>query len=175
MGREKKDKKKTNQMDEFYKYTSRDIGQEFIMKRKMIIAIVVMIFALAALAVFIALYIDETRKVQETYYIQFHKCLDTTITDVESYINGEADYEFKYRRIVADMSSVASFSFLLDSGNEEQKKTVNELYTVFLKYPEQMSKRMEEALEILKDINANLDKGYEEADSLIGTIDLKGY
>ena len=72
------------------------------------------------------------------------------------------------------MSSVASFSFLLES-REEQKKTINEFYTIFLKYPDQMKTKLEEAKKSLEDIYANLDLGYEEADTLIASIDLKGY
>ena len=72
------------------------------------------------------------------------------------------------------MSSVNSFAFLLEMP-EEHKKTINEFYTIYLKYPEQMSGKMEDAKTALEDINANLDKGYEEADELISSIDLKGY
>lgn len=169
-----KDKKNKTKKDDILRYTTRDLGQEFIMKRKMVGAIVALIFTLAVLAVFIALYIDETHRVQDTYYAQFHKCLETTIADIESYNGAEADFEFRYRRVVADMSSVNSFSFLLN-GNEEHKKTVNELYTAFLKYPEQMSSKMEEAKTALEDMHANLDKGYDEADELIKSLDLKGY
>ena len=170
----KEKKSKAQQRDEFFKYTSRDMGQEFIMKRKMVAAIVALIFTLAVLAVFIALYIDATKRVQDVCYTQFHKCLDTTIADIDSYSDAEADFDFRYRRIVADMSSVNSFSFLLED-TEEHKKTVNELYSAFLKYPQQMASKMDEARTALEDINANLDKGYEEADALIASLDLKGY
>lgn len=175
MAKEKKDKKsKAQQRDDFFKYTTRDLGQEFIMKRKLVAVIIVLVFVTCVMAAFIALYIDETKRVQETYNIQFHKCLETTITDIESYNGAEADFDFRYRRIVADMSSVNSFSFLL-KGNDEHRKTVNELYTAFLKYPEQMSQKMEEAKTALEDIYANLDKGYDEADEIIASLDLKGY
>ena len=166
--------KKTDKREEMFKYTARDIGQEYIMKNKMIAAIVLMIIAVIALAVFIALYIDESRKVQETYRLQFHKCIELVIGDIDSYNNAEGDYEFRYRRITADMNSVSSFSFLLED-TEEHKKTINELYTVFLKYPEQMSKKLDEARQALEDIKANLDKGYEEADAIVASIELKGY
>ena len=170
----KKDKKNTSKTDEMLKYTYRDIGQEYIMQRKMVRAIVALAITAIALAVFIALYIDETRRVQETYRAQYHKCIETVIADIESYDNAEGDYDFRYRRIVADMNSVSSFAFLIKDFDEE-KKTINELYTVFLKYPEQMSEKLDEAHQALSDIYANIDKGYEEADALIESIDLKGY
>ena len=170
-----KDKKTVkSKADEMLKYTSRDIGQEFIMRKKMLAAIFALIVALIALTVFIALYIDAKAEVQRRYQAQYHKCIETTIADIESYINADGDHEFRYRRIVADMSSVASFSFLLES-REEQKKTINEFYTIFLKYPDQMKTKLEEAKKSLEDIYANLDLGYEEADTLIASIDLKGY
>lgn len=172
MGKEKKDRK-NRQKNDVTKYTSSDLGQEYIMKRKMVAAIIVLIVALAVLAVFIGLYIDETKRAQEQYNIQYHKCIETAIADIDSYNNSEADFDFKYRRIVADMSSVNSFAFLLNMP-DEHKKTMNEFYTIYLKYPEQMSEKMDEARTALEDINANLDKGYEEADELIASINLKG-
>lgn len=170
-----KEKKSTKQnKDDLYKYTTRDLGQEFIMKKKMIAAIFALLITLSALAVFIALYMDERKRVQQTYYEQYLKCVETTIQDIDSYNNAEGDLEFRYRRIVADMSSVNSFAFLIDDLGVEHKKTINEFYTIYLKYPEQMSGKMEEARKALEDINANLDKGYDEADELIASIYLKG-
>ena len=173
MSKEKKDKKKNPSKDTM-KYSTNDLGQEFIMKRKMVAAIFALFVVLGVLAVFIALYIDAKNEIQQTYYIQYHKCLENTIADIDSYNNAEADLDFKYRRVVADMNSVNSFIFLMNV-SEEEKKTINEFYTAFLKYPEQMSEKMDEAKTALEDINANLDKGYDEADELIASIDLKGY
>ena len=112
MSKEKKSKKQNK--DDLYKYTTRDLGQEFIMKKKMIAAIFALLITLSALAVFIALYVDERKRVQQTYYEQYLKCVETTIQDIDSYNNAEGDLEFRYRRIVADMSSVNSFAFLID-------------------------------------------------------------
>ena len=74
------------------------------------------------------------------------------------------------------MNSVSSFAFLIDDFEEEQK-AINELYTVFLKYPDQMQEdeNLEAALQALKDIDVDLDKGYDEARELVDSIDLKGY
>ncbi|MBR2523565.1 MAG: hypothetical protein IKE53_03905 [Clostridiales bacterium] len=150
------------------------MGQEYIMQKKMIRAIIALVISLIALAVFVALYIDESRRVQETYRMQYLKCVEIVISDIESYNNAEGDYDFRYRRIVADMNSVSSFAFLLKDFDEE-KITINELYTVFLKYPEQMSSKLDEAHQALSDIYANLDKGYDEANALVESIELKGY
>ena len=58
----KKDKKNTNKVDEMFKYTYRDIGQEYIMQKKMIRAIIALVISLIALAVFVALYILTNRE-----------------------------------------------------------------------------------------------------------------
>ena len=173
-----KKSKQINQPDEIFKYTARDMGQEYIMKKKVIRAVVALIITLIALAVFIALYMDESRKVQETYRLQYSKCIETVIADIDSYQNAEADYEFRYRRIVADMNSVSSFVFLIEEKDfEDEKKTINELYSAFLKYPQQMQEkeRLASARTALEDIYANLDKGYEEAAAVVASLDLKGY
>lgn len=168
--------KKKDASKDMVKYTYRDNGQEFIMKRKMVTAIIVTIVFAIALAVFIALYIDETRKVQETYRRQYGLCIEKVLYDIDSYNGAEGDHEFRYRRIVADMNSVASFGFLIDDLEvSDHKKTINELYTAFLKYPVQMKDRLDDAKTALEDINSNLDKGYEEAQAIVDSIDLKGY
>jgi len=168
--------KKKETAKDLVNYTYRDNGQEFIMKRKMVTAIIVTILFAIALAVFIALYIDERAKVQETYKRQYGLCIEKVLYDIESYNGAEGDHEFRYRRIVADMNSVASFAFLIeDLEVTGQQKTVNELYTAFLKYPVQMKEKLGDAKTALEDINANLDKGYDEAAAIVESIDLKGY
>ena len=168
--------KKKETAKDLVNYTYRDNGQEFIMKRKMVTAIIVTILFAIALAVFIALYIDERAKVQETYKRQYGLCIEKVIYDIDSYTGAEGDHEFRYRRIVADMNSVASFAFLIDDLEiADRKIAVNELYTAFLKYPVQVKDKLEDAKAALEDINANLDKGYDEAAAIVESIDLKGY
>ena len=75
---------------------------------------------------------------------------------------------------MADMNSVASFAFLLNDF-EESQKSVNELYTCFLKYPEQMKEKLEESKTAVQDMLAGLDKGYEEADAIVESINKKGF
>lgn len=133
--------------------------------------------AFAGLLLFIGLYIDETRRVQETYRAQFNANLAHTADSVESYLNGDGDWGLKYRRILSDMSSADSFSFLLTNLSEKQKIQVNELHTILLKYPEQMqeTQRLEALLQILNDLQQNLDLGFQEAEELVATIDKKGH
>ena len=176
MADEKKLKiKKNNSADNMLKYTSRDFGQEYIMKRKMIRAIVWAILVTIALLIFVALYIDQSRRVQETYRKQYTKAVESVIYDIDDYDKAEGDYELRYRMMVADVSNMNAYSFLLDDFSEQQK-SINSLYTCFIKYPEQMQERLDEVKEILEDIlKADNKKSYEKIDDFVGTINLKGY
>ncbi len=147
------------------------------MKKRMIRAFALFGVTFVTLLVFIGLYIDETRRVQETYRTQFISNLSHTSKSIEDYLDAEGDFELKYRRILSDMSSADSFAFLLDNLTEQQKITVNQLHSCLLKYPEQMKEqeRLEALQQAVTDLQSNLDKGFEEADALIATIDLKGH
>ena len=147
------------------------------MKKRMVRAFILFGITFIALLIFIGLYVDETRRVQETYRAQFNANLAHTSDSVEAYLNGDGDWGLKYRRILSDMSSADSFAFLLDNLTEEQKIAVNELHTLLLKYPEQMQEkeRLEALLQTVNDLQENLDKGFQEAEELVSKIDKKGH
>lgn len=151
--------------------------QEHIMKKRMIRAIILSVITSVALAVFIGLYIDATRRVQETYREQFNANLAHTIQAIDAYNSAEGDFELRYRRIVSEMSSANSFAFLLDNLTENQKVSINELNACLLKYPQQMQDtgNLEALRQSLDDMQNNLDKGFEEAENLVSGIDKKGY
>jgi len=167
--------KKNNSANTMLQYTARDYGQEYIMKRKMIRAIVIAIFLAIALIVFVALYIDQSRRVQETYRTQYQKAIEDVVYDLDDYGTAEGDYELRYRMIVGDMSNVNEFAFLLEDFEEEQK-SINSLYTCFLKYPQQMQEKIEDVKKVLENImNASNKDSYEKIDKFVDTINLKGY
>ena len=139
----------------------------------MISAIIVAIVTLAALLVFIGLYIDETKRVQETYRKQYKINLAHVTEDLDSYINSEGDKDMRYTRLISDMSSVNSFAFLIDDFTEQQK-AMNQINTALIKYPVQMKEKLEELREIVKDISNDLDKGYDNAFKLVDSLDKKG-
>ena len=168
MSKKKKDKQ------EMFEYTYRDMGQELIMKRKMVRAIIFSIITLIALAVFIALYIEETQRVQETYRKQYKSSLITISEEIQFYLDAEGDYEFRYRHVTADLDVAATFATLIKDFDEEQK-AMTQLYSAYLKYPQQMSERMETVKQAIDDIINNLDKGYDEVREIIAGLDLKGY
>ena len=144
------------------------------MKRRMISAIILFIITSIALLVFIALYMDEVRRVQETYRNQYRTSLGDVVEDIRSYRNGEGDMELRYMRILSDMSGANSFVFLIDDLGDE-KKVINEVNTCIMKYPEQMKKKLDELETALQDILDELGKGYDEAKALVDSIDKQGY
>ncbi len=150
-------------------------SQESIMKRRMVSSIILFTITFVAMLVFVGLYIDETKRTQETYYVQYTTNLKHVSEDISSYLNAEGDKDFRYTRIVSDMSSANSFAFLLDRLSEEDKKAVNELNACIMKYPEQMPAKLGDMQKAVDDILAGLDKGYEEAQALVDSIDKLGH
>ena len=143
------------------------------MKRRMITAIVLLILTLIALLVFIGLYIDETHRVQETYRSQYKTELGHVSEEIAIYLEPEGDKDFIYKRISSYMSCADSFAFLINDFSDRQK-TINTITTCLIKYPEQMPDKLEELKTAIDDILAGLDKGYDEIDAIVETIDLKG-
>ena len=170
----KKEKTNKEQVQKMIEYTYRDSGQEYLMRQKMLRAIVLAIVLAIALVVFIALYVAEKHKIQETYRTKYQKALIDVAADVDSYRNADGDFDLRYRMLISDMATANSFAFLLEDFTEQQK-TVNGFYTVVIKYPQQTRARMDEIAAIFADLNANLDKGYTEMDEFVESIDLKGY
>ena len=152
-------------------------SQETLMKRRMISAIILFVITLVAMLVFVGLYIDETKRTQETYYIQYKNDLSHVSEDVTSYLDAEGDKDFRYVRLISDMSSADSFAFLLTRLDEDKKKTVNELKYCIMRYPEQMQEeaRLTELQKAVDDILAELDQGYEEAQALVDSVDKQGH
>lgn len=150
------------------------MNQEILMKRRMIRAIVLFLLTLVALVVFIALYIDETKRVQETYRIQYMTNISHVIEDIDSYNNGSGDHSLRYMRIVNNMGSVSSFAFLINSISDDKKIAINELNACVMKYPEQMKDKLDEMKIALNDILDGLDKGYSEVTELVSSVDKMG-
>lgn len=166
-------KNKKNDLQNMVEYTYRDIGQEYLMKRKVVRSVILAIITMVALAVFIALYLDEKKKVQQTYQKQYELTLKTVLDDIESYKNADGDLDFRYRRLTADMNTAASFLFLLDE-HEEEKKAIQGLYTVLLRYPKQGAERLDNIKEAIEHVLDGVDKGYEEVLAIVDGVNKKG-
>ena len=149
------------------------MNQEGIMKRKMVTAIIICIITIIGMLVFIGLYIDESKRVQETFVAQYNTSLEHVSDDVASYLDSEGDKDMRYTRIVSDMNTASSYAFLIEDFTDKQK-TVNELSTALLKYPEQMSGKLEDVKIAVDDMRNGLDKGYDEAQAIVDSLDKKG-
>ncbi|WP_295129824.1 hypothetical protein [Ruminococcus sp.] len=144
------------------------------MKRRMITAIILWIVTLITLLVFIALYIDETHRVQETYKKQYKTELSHASKEIELYLKNSGDVDLRYRRITSYVTCANSYSFLIeDMGNDQV--IINEVTTCMIKYPEQMTAKLEDLKTALDDISSDLDKGYDEAQAIVDSVDKKGY
>ncbi|MCR5292061.1 MAG: hypothetical protein K6E28_04115 [Eubacterium sp.] len=154
--------------------TARDLGQDYIMKNKMVTAIVIALMLAVGLVVFIALYVEEKERVQATYRQMYQNSITAVLDDIDSYQNADGDFDLRYRMLVADMSNLNSYAFLINDFTEEQK-SVNSLYTVIIKYPEQTADKMDEITTCLEEVMDGLDKGYDDMDAFVESIDLKGF
>ncbi len=143
------------------------------MKAKMLTAIFVAIAAIVATFVFAGLYYDETRKTREAYITQYEENLSNASDEIDKYLEKQTDYDLHYNMVLSDMGAARTLVFLID-GYTEQQKVINQLHYCFVKYPEQMSEKLEEASTAIKDITNHLDKGYDEAQELVDSINKKG-
>ncbi|MBR1724611.1 MAG: hypothetical protein IJ723_06300, partial [Ruminococcus sp.] len=145
------------------------MNQEKLMKRRMVTAIIAWIVTFITLLVFIGLYIDETHRVQETYRKQYLTEIKHASQEIEAYIDNQGDLDLRYKRIIYYMSAADSYAFLINDFTDQQI-VVNELSTCFVKYPEQMSEKLEETKEALDEMYANHDKGYKAAEEIVDAI-----
>ena len=149
------------------------MNQDKIMKRRMITAIVLLIITLIALVIFIALFVDESRRIQETYRRQFTTELRHVNEEISIYQKAEGDLDYHYTRITVYMANAGSYAFLIDNFTDKQI-IINEISTCLIKYPQQMKGKLEDLQTAITDILADLDKGYDEAKAIYESVDLKG-
>lgn len=150
------------------------MNQDKLMKRRMIIAYILLGITVIALIVFIGLYIDETQRVQETYRNQYRTELGHVVEEIDIYNDTEGDRTLVFNRIANYMGNAGAFAFLIEDF-EDKQIIINETATALVKYPEQMSGKLDDLKTAVNDILSELDKGYEEADAIVKSLDLKGY
>lgn len=155
------------------------LNQEKIMKRRMISAIVFAIISLTALFVFVGLYSEEKSKIQIKYREQYIENLLEAHNELDTYLQKNTDYELHYNMVLSDLGAARSFIFLMNNKDDkmniaEKQKTINEFHYCFVKYPEQMSKKLKDADTAIFDIAYGLDKGYDEAQAVVDSINKLG-
>ncbi|MBQ8107286.1 MAG: hypothetical protein IJ129_00890 [Ruminococcus sp.] len=149
------------------------MDQTKVMKRRMVTAIILFSITFVAMLIFIGLYIDASRRVQETFRKQYSVSLEHTVEAIDAYLDGEGDHDMRYTRIISEMSCANSYAFLIKNFTSEQK-TANEVYSALIKFPDQMKGNLEDLRGALKNMSKDLDKGYKKADEIIESLDLKG-
>ncbi|MGN0114618.1 MAG: hypothetical protein ACI396_04785 [Acutalibacteraceae bacterium] len=150
------------------------MNQEKIMKAKMIAAIVLSIVAIVAMCVFIALYRDESAKIQRTYREKYMENLTYACEEIDTYLETKIDYDLHYNMIISDVGAARTLVFLMEDYSEEKKKTMNTFHYCLVKYPDQMKNKLKESRTAMDDVTANLDKGYDELNEIIDSIDRLG-
>ena len=149
------------------------MNQEKLMKAKLVSTRILLMIVVIALVVFIALYVDERNRTQRTFRDHYRAEMQHLSGELEGYLNTEGGYDTRYNMLIGYSSCAASYAFLMKDFEEEQK-AVNELYTCLVKYPEQMSGRLEDVKTAVDHILEDLDKGYDELREIISSIDKKG-
>lgn len=149
------------------------MNQEKIMKAKMITAIVICIAALAGLFVFVGLYMDKSQEVQKTYKAKYIESLGAASEELGTYLESGKDYDIRYNMVLSDLGSARTLVFLIDGYTDEQK-AINELHYCFVKYPEQMKGKFEDVKKAIDHITENLDKGYDEVNEIVDSLDKMG-
>ena len=144
------------------------------MKVKMITSIIVSFLTIIALCVFIALYFDEKAKTRRTFEEKYMENLTYACKEIDTYLDTKIDVELHYNMILSDVGAARTLIFLIDDYSEEKQKTINTYHYCLVKYPDQMKQKLEEARIAMDDITANLDKGYDELEEIINSIDKLG-
>ena len=147
------------------------------MKRKMITAIIWSFILLIALLVFIGLYIDKSKEMNEKLRTQYKNCLSDAAEEIDTYLDRKIDYDMHYNMVISELGSARSFLFMIEDDSDkmtENQKTVNELHYCFVKYPEQMKSKLADVSQALKDVYDNLDKGYDEMQKVVDSVNKMG-
>lgn len=150
------------------------MNQERIMKVKMLASMILSLFTVIALCVFIALYFDLKAKTRQTYIEKYMENLTYACEEIDTYLDTKTDLELHYNMILSDVGAARTLIFLIDDYNEEKQKTINTFHYCLVKYPDQMKEKLEESRTAMDDITANLDKGYDELEEIIESVDKLG-
>lgn len=149
------------------------MNQEKIMKAKMITAIVFAVTALIAVLVFAGLYFDQRQKNRLDYIYRYENSILNAAEEIDKYNEKLTDYDLHYNMILSELGAARTIVFLVDGYTDEQK-IINEIHYCFVKYPDQMKNKLNESAQAFHDIADHLDKGYEEVQEIINSVDKLG-
>jgi hypothetical protein len=141
----------------------------------MITAIIWSFILLIALLVFIGLYIDKSKEMNDKLRTQYKNCLSDAAEEIDTYLDRKIDLDLHYNMVISNLGTARSFIFLIDDDEQKEKqKAVNELHYCFVKYPVQMKTKLEAVSTALKDVYDNLDKGYDEMRQIVDSVEKMG-
>lgn len=143
------------------------------MKAKMITAIVFAVTALIAVLVFAGLYFDQRQKNRLDYIYRYENSILNAAEEIDKYNEKLTDYDLHYNMILSELGAARTIVFLVDGYTDEQK-IINEIHYCFVKYPDQMKNKLNESAQAFHDIADHLDKGYEEVQEIINSVDKLG-
>ena len=83
--------------------------QEKLIRERIVVRTILLSITIIALVVFIGLYTDEKRHVQEAFTTRYEANLERVQEDILSYLEAEGDYEMRYTRLLTDMSTAKEF------------------------------------------------------------------
>lgn len=149
------------------------MNQEKIMKAKMITAIVFAVTALIAVLMFAGLYFDQRQKNRLDYIYRYENSILNAAEEIDKYNEKLTDYDLHYNMILSELGAARTIVFLVDGYTDEQK-IINEIHYCFVKYPDQMKNKLNESAQAFHDIADHLDKGYEEVQEIINSVDKLG-
>ena len=149
------------------------MNQEKIMKAKMVTAIFIAILSLIAIFIFAGLYFDQRQANRLQHIDEYEKSIGQAADELDIYIEKRTDYDLHYNMVLSDLGAARAMIFLVDDYTEKQKM-INEIHFCFVKYPEQMKEKLEESAQAFHDIADHLDKGYDEVQAIIDSIDKLG-
>lgn len=149
------------------------MNQEKIMKAKMVTSIIIAVASMIAVFIFAGLYFDQIKKNRLEYIAQYEENISLAAEELDKYIEKQTDYDLHYNMVLSDLGAARSIIFLVDDYTDKQK-IINEIHYCFVKYPVQMKEKLEESAQAFHDIADHLDKGYEEAQAIIDSVDRLG-
>lgn len=111
-----------------------------------------------AMLVFLCLFVYQLGAEKRTYKIIYHEAASRSATLLTEVIEDPFDYDTKYREITAELGVMTQMAYRFDAGDEQQK-AVNELYSAFLKLPNQIQQNQTEIRDLLNQIKDEEETG----------------
>lgn len=143
--------------------------------RKFRITVIVCILLVITTVFTLCLYFAKAEENKRNYQDIFEKSVTNSIELIDKLMESDFDYETKYREATAELNMCSQMSYFIDTEVENQK-TLNQLYSVFVKLPKQAKIYYQDIRDGLQNIlNGETAHGYEQISSAIKSMDMQDY